>query len=110
MKRFKPSLETVKKILEKYPATRDNNDSLYVAYGLEKGVISETEAFELVVTLVRIWVYESITRARRKVVELHPELWPSKRVAKLRQEKEERAVLTRWASIADDRRYPPLVC
>lgn len=48
---------------------------------------------------------ESITRAYRTVVKNKPELWPTTRIAKVRNSRYEEAVSTRWASIADDRRY-----
>lgn len=81
---------TVEKVLKAYPETRDSDTKLiycvYRCYGLPKG-----ETFESVISKLldnQLPAFASITRAKRKVVETHPELDCSAKVREFRNEQE----------------------
>ena len=66
----------VEETLRKHPETRDDNNLLIWAIHRAQGVtITDTYASVLLkIRAKQLSSYESITRARRKVVELNPEL------------------------------------
>lgn len=87
--------DRVKAILESYPDTRSSDKKLIWAVWWQKGLI-QTEA-GMTIDFSRILFMdflnaptpESITRARRKVQESHPELQSKKRIYEARKAKEE---------------------
>lgn len=83
----------VKRILENIPETRDNDMILYYEYCLQNWV-RPTEMYKVFSDSdfrknKRVSVFESVSRARRKVRERNPELKATKVVQELREEKEE---------------------
>ena len=77
IERVKTKMETmqeiVKKVLEDYPETRANDDKLRVIV-LEKMGVDTGKSFFTLALSGELKCIESITRARRKVQEIHPEL------------------------------------
>lgn len=77
IERVKTKMETmkeiVKKVLEDYPETRANDDKLRVIV-LEKMGVDTGKSFFALALSGELKCIESITRARRKVQEIHPEL------------------------------------
>ena len=84
---LKTTRDKVLNLLKLYPNTRDN-DNLLIAYymELEYGV---TDTFDIA-RKFSANVYESVRRARQKVMEENPDLRPSKAVYKKRLEKEQK--------------------
>lgn len=83
------TFDLVKSILESVPETRD--DDFELIYEVAKEFGWGGCAFGQALTLWRdrgCPSFESITRARRKVQELHPELRSEERVAEMRAEQE----------------------
>ncbi len=81
----------VKRILIQWPATRDDDMLLYAVFLAESKLVSSGETFYKVMSTAKarkIPSYESITRTRRKVQELEPELQGTKK--KARKEQQER--------------------
>ena len=70
-----------------YPETRDNDNLLIARYLEHKFGVTDT--FEIAKRF-KANVYESVRRARQKVMEENPNLRPSKEVYDKRLEKEER--------------------
>ena len=86
----KDLLTLVEEILRKHPETRDDNNLLIWAVHRAQGVTT-TDAYASVLLKIRakqLSSYESITRARRKVVELNPELDANAAVKALRKQQE----------------------
>lgn len=88
--------DRVKKILEKYPNTRNSDKELMWAVWWEKQLIQTEAGKPVAVSRIMYMDFlnapmpESITRARRKVQELHPELAPTRdAVKRARKVKEE---------------------
>ena len=82
---------TVEEMLRKYPETRDSNNLLlfavHRAYGVDK---CETYASVLLkINRGELPPFESVTRARRKIVEQHPELDANAVVKALREKQED---------------------
>lgn len=84
-------LKEVKACLTQIPETRDSDNMLmyciYRHYGLE-----EHATFERVINKIikgELPAFASITRAKRKVVELYPELDCSAKVRELRDQQEQ---------------------
>jgi hypothetical protein len=69
-------LDLVKFILERSPESRDNdNILLWIVWKKEYPIIEkDVEAFKMLFITKKLPSMESITRARRKLQELHPEL------------------------------------
>lgn len=83
--------EKVEKVLRECAQARDNNNILIYALFKQYGV-SGTDNFASVMLKMinkELPSFESITRARRKVVELYPELDASASVKALRKQAEE---------------------
>ena len=81
----------VEETLRKHPETRDDNNLLIWAVHRAQGVTT-TDTYASVLLKIRakqLSSYESITRARRKVVELNPELDANEVVKALRAQQEE---------------------
>ena len=79
-------------ILERDPEARDSNERLYEKYLLSQplhyfGDTSVTEFFRNF-KKYGISSFESVTRARRKIVEKHPELGASPEVQEKRHEQQ----------------------
>ena len=75
----------VRRILINWPTSRDDDMLLYAIYLAESHLISSDESFYKVMSTAKarkIPSYESITRTRRKVQELEPELNGHKKKAR----------------------------
>ena len=84
-------LVLVKACLEQVPETRDSDNKLLYAIYRHLGVDSNT-SFERVINKVirgELPAFASITRAKRKVVELYPHLDCSAKVRELRDQQEQ---------------------
>lgn len=88
--------DTVKHILEKYPQTRDSDKKLIWAVLIRKQLVqvNSGDVFALSRVMYMDFIhapsFESITRARRKVQELHPELQATNSIVRSkRRQKEE---------------------
>lgn len=84
-------MQVVKSCLEQLPETRDSDNKLIYAVYRKSGV-GKDETFASVINKVingDLPAFASITRAKRKVVELNPELDCSAPVKAFRQEQEE---------------------
>lgn len=81
--------QAVKQILERHPNARDKYNMLVNVYLYE---YCEWD-WELLPCV------ESITRAFREVVKNHQELWPSRKIEELRNNRYEEAVVSRGNSI-----------
>lgn len=77
-------------ILIRFPETRNSDKILLVKFWIGEGVIQDTGLFETysfnMLDFSEATSAESVTRARRKVQELHPELRPNNKVAQYRKE------------------------
>ena len=87
--------DRVKKILEKYPDCRNDDKKLMWAVWWEKGLVQYDSKTPIAISRIMYMDFlnapmpESITRARRKVQELHPELCPTRDfVKRARKQKE----------------------
>lgn len=78
-------IEVVEKILMENPATREN-DNLLIAYVL-KDQYGLSNTFD-VALMTNANLYESIGRARRKLMERNPSLRPSLNITEARMKKE----------------------
>jgi uncharacterized pyridoxal phosphate-containing UPF0001 family protein len=83
--------DQVKDLLTQYPELRDSDKKLLWIVWHKLGLLQRTEATNFITypNYMKAPSSESITRARRKVQELHPELGASVAVAQERQEKAE---------------------
>ena len=81
----------VEQILKTSPQARDNNNLLIYAVFKLYGVEATDNFASVMLKLIdkKLPSFESITRARRKVVELHPELDASEKVKALREQQEQ---------------------
>lgn len=81
----------VEQILKTSPQARDNNNILIYAVFKLYGVEATDNIASMFLKLIdkKLPSFESITRARRKVVELHPELDASARIKALREQQEQ---------------------
>lgn len=81
----------VEQILKTSPQARDNNNILIYAVFKLYGVESTDKVASMFLKLIdkKLPSFESITRARRKVVELHPELDATENVKRAREYTEE---------------------
>ena len=86
--------DLVKDLLTKYPDLRDSDRKLIWAVCWKKQLIQVNEekmlSRMLYMNFLQAPSFESITRARRKVQELHPELQSRQAVFEVRQDKEEK--------------------
>lgn len=83
--------EVVERTLRDYKQTRDSDNKLIYCVMRYYGV-GKDATFSQVINMViegKLPAFASITRAKRKVVELHPELDCSATVKKFRKEREE---------------------
>lgn len=84
--------DKVKKILTDHPACRDSDKKLIFNYWIMEGTLTKHSG-DVYYTYPNRFISgtsaESITRARRKVQELHPELQATLGVRKNRKKKEE---------------------
>lgn len=84
--------EVVKNVLEQYPETRSDNFKLiYSVYREINFKVVTIENFYQVMWYHKEYglpSFEGITRARRKIMNMHPELKPIKSVEKARKEEE----------------------
>ena len=81
----------VRAILIKWPKSRDDDMLLYALFLAENHLVSSDETFYKVMSTAKarnIPSYESVTRTRRKVQELEPDLQGTKK--KARKEQQER--------------------
>lgn len=81
MSNLKTTTELVKDILTKYPAARNNDNTLYLyvlkVEGARRGISLEKMSvlsFFLQMKELGVPSIESVGRCRRKIVETHPEL------------------------------------
>lgn len=92
MNRLYQTEGTVKKVLTEYSDSR--NDDFILIYRVYKEINEEAVLrelfFEVMMNHTKYCLpsFESITRARRKVMNKHPELKPVERVVKARKEEE----------------------
>ena len=80
----------VKRILNSWPATQDDDMLLYAIFLAEARCVSSSETFYRVMSTAKarkLPSYESVTRARRKVQELEPELRGKRYKARKAEEK-----------------------
>lgn len=85
---MKPKLyDVVKKLLVEYPVLRDN-DKMLMWYVWEKQHVAGAAIMQMERFVYDATTPESITRARRKVQENHPELGASEKVKAARDAKE----------------------
>lgn len=82
--------DIVEKTLIKHNRTRDDNLLLWMYVWVEMWILNFAKVLILVDTLRKLPSFDSVSRARRKIVEETPSLWSSEQVAKRRKEKEER--------------------
>lgn len=73
----------VKGILEQYPQTRDNNWDTFIYYVMYK---EDFYSYNIPLSVLMKYPFESITRAKRKVQELYPELRGEKRKERERRQ------------------------
>ena len=75
----------IKYILTEHPETRDSDELLYANYLSRHGVgVVSVIYFLQNFRNYNVSDFESVTRCRRKLVEEHPELRPSKQIEELR--------------------------
>lgn len=91
MKKPKDIESKVMEILQKYPESRRNDFALYARYIQENN--AELRDVGLIYALMQASAlnmpnYESVTRARRKIQQQHPDLKPPKKTRELRGERE----------------------
>lgn len=81
----------VEDVLRKIPQTRDNNNKLIYCVLRSCGVESNESFTSVINKLINgeLPAFESITRARRKIVEQHPELDANEKVKELRAKQEQ---------------------
>lgn len=85
MGELKTLKDEVRHILETYPETRDSDEKLYATYISSHGVgVVSVIYFFNNFNKYNVSDFESVTRCRRKIVEEHPELRPSKEIEELR--------------------------
>lgn len=84
------TLETeIREILESKPDTRDSNELLYGVYLAKHGVtMPSVKSFFMDFPRYGVSSFESVTRARRKIVEKNPKLGASEAVKQIRLERE----------------------
>lgn len=85
--------DTVKRIMEQHPVARNSDKALMWFVWQLKGhvILSEQKGQSYIswINFANCESPESITRARRKVQELHPELGATKPIAQARRKKAE---------------------
>ena len=83
--------KVVEGVLRQYPATRDSDTKLIYAVMHNCGVGANETFTEVMKKLLnnQLPAFASITRAKRKVVEMYPELAPSETVREFRAEQQE---------------------
>lgn len=82
--------DIIKVLLEKYPELRSSDKKLQWAVWTEKNLVGELNELKYITknSFYNAPPSESITRARRKVQENHPELQATKAVKEARDKKE----------------------
>ena len=87
--------DLVKKILEESPACRDSDKKLQWAVWWKKGLIQVDTSGKMALSRVMYMDFEnapsseSITRARRKCQELHPELQATSSIVRTRRQQKQ---------------------
>lgn len=88
---MKDYYEQVKRILNNWPATRDDDMLLYAVFLAENKCVSSSETFYKVMSTAKarkLPSYESVTRARRKVQEKEPDTRGARYKARQKEENE----------------------
>ena len=81
--------QEVRQILEEHPKARDSNEYLYGIYLAKHGVsIQSVNSFFMGFDRFKVSSFESVTRARRKIVEKDPSLGASEDVQQIRLERQ----------------------
>ena len=81
--------EEVREILIGYPKSRDSNEYLYGTYLAKHGItIQSVNSFFMGFEKLGVSSFESVTRARRKIVEKDPSLGASDEVKQMRLERQ----------------------
>lgn len=81
--------EEVREILIGYPKSRDSNEYLYGTYLAKHGItIQSVNSFFMGFEKLGVSSFESVTRARRKIVEKDPSLGASEEVKQMRLERQ----------------------
>ena len=81
--------EEVREILIGYPKSRDSNEYLYGKYLAKHGItIQSVNSFFMGFEKLGVSSFESVTRARRKIVEKDPSLGASDEVKQMRLERQ----------------------
>lgn len=76
-------------ILREYPKTRDSNEQLYGRYLLQHGISTmSVNTFFMTFPKQNVASFESVTRCRRKLVEMYPELGASEEVQEMRDNRQ----------------------
>lgn len=91
MQKLMKTAKVVKAILEAVPATRDDDDLLYLAVCKEYNPSVDLFPFGTVIANLKSYnlpSYKSVERARRKAQELHPELSSTKHIKEVRSAEE----------------------
>ena len=81
--------QEVREILESNPKARDSNEYLYGFYLAKHGIsIQSVNSFFMGFSKFGVSSFESVTRARRKIVEKNPALGASDEVRQIRTERQ----------------------
>jgi len=100
--------DLIVKTLEQYEEARNDKHFCYCMFGVLANKITVEESQLLFSLMGKVWDFEGVRRGRQTIQNKdRPDLWPNKDIAKIRNELADRARITKWKSVYDERMFPP---